>query len=307
MTAADSLSTTSNQSTLKSAIKNAIYLEILDQNDSFVINDISYTAQDISNGLSVTLPSSISLSNDENGIMPKVNLQYDTIALSNTSNTQNFTVQGFETTTAQTIGSTPIPNTNPDTKQKNPYTTRNQEIRSALNSLLNQIITVSGYNTTTASDALQNASSLQQAIINAIQQEIAGSNYDFTFNNITYSIANIISELTVSLPSASSLSADATQIDNVTIEYDEVELSNKANSNDFIIEGFESTTSSTPNPSPSKTGHNSGQTPPPTHNSKNGYDTLKDVASKLSSIIKNPIALASGYSLTAQQSLSSSS
>ncbi|MBR4486394.1 hypothetical protein IKS57_03430, partial [bacterium] len=247
ITAADSLSTTSNQLDLKTAIKTAINSSLISlYGNSIVINNISYTAKEILDGLSVTLPSFVSLINDENGIMQNVNLQYQSITLTNSSHTSNFIVTGFETTTAQIIGTKPV--SNPNKNQQNPSTTRNQEIIKALNTLLNQIIIVNSYNTITASAALQNPSSLEQAIISAVQQELADASYDFTFNNVKYTITNIIDELSVNLPSSSSLNSDATQIDNVTIEYDQIKLSNKANSNYFIIEGF----SSTPNPQPSK-------------------------------------------------------
>ncbi|MBO6094782.1 hypothetical protein J6P11_01990, partial [bacterium] len=71
ISAADAIN--SDATKLESAIITSIENEISSSNKTFVINSISYSLSDIDNGLKVSyLPTSISPSDDENGIIPGV-------------------------------------------------------------------------------------------------------------------------------------------------------------------------------------------------------------------------------------------
>ncbi|MBR4486149.1 hypothetical protein IKS57_02115 [bacterium] len=66
-------------------------------NSPFIINNLSYNQYYISNGISITLPSSVSQSDINKGQISDVKLYYNGIQLK-TSNAQNtFTITGFKT------------------------------------------------------------------------------------------------------------------------------------------------------------------------------------------------------------------
>ncbi|MBO6022567.1 hypothetical protein J6P52_04245 [bacterium] len=66
-------------------------------NSPFIFNNLSYNQYYISNAISITLPSSISQSDINNGQISNVKLYYNGIQLK-TSNAQNtFTITGFKT------------------------------------------------------------------------------------------------------------------------------------------------------------------------------------------------------------------
>ncbi|MBO6041832.1 hypothetical protein J6P52_01455 [bacterium] len=90
ITAADALD---NSAKLNSAIINAIEAEI---SSPIIVAKVSYTASEIANNITVTLPSTISLIDYENSQIPNVSLNYAGILLSNSANKSTFTITGFE-------------------------------------------------------------------------------------------------------------------------------------------------------------------------------------------------------------------
>jgi hypothetical protein len=77
-TAADALNAEASDN-LKTAIIKAIVAEI--GSDQFTFDGLTYTAQEIGNGIKVSLPSAISLQDDMNSQIPGVTLSYNGISL----------------------------------------------------------------------------------------------------------------------------------------------------------------------------------------------------------------------------------
>ncbi|MBO7044576.1 hypothetical protein J6W34_08885 [bacterium] len=181
--------------------------EINNSNIKFVFNNVSYSVSDILKNISINLPTSISSLNNQNGQIPNVTLSYNSIQLINTSGTSNFIVDGFSPVSALQTGT-----------NYNRYKT----IASTLDSLLNQIIDVSSYDSMssyTAIDALNNENnSLQDAIRSVIKAEIIASKDQFIVSDIAYSISEIVNAITIKLPSNISLTNNVNaQIPGVTL------------------------------------------------------------------------------------------
>ena len=242
ISAADAIN--SDATKLESAIISAIETEIANSKETFNIDGISYPLSDIDSGLKVSyLPTSISPSDDENGIIPGVTLSYNGITLtpksgstnasSNSGTSNTFTVKGFSNVTAKQIA-----------------TNNNNQIASKLDSLLNQIINIGSYNSMssyTAADALNNANSdnLTAAIISAIKAEIGTSSFDI--NGIAYTADQICAGIEIGLPKTITLQDDENaQIPGVTLTYNSISLTWKNSSS--------SSSSTTSSSSPSNTG-----------------------------------------------------
>ena len=248
ISAADAIN--SDATKLESAIISAIETEIANSEETFNIDGISYPLSDIDSGLKVnSLPTSISQSDDENGIIPGVALSYNGITLtpkssstnaSSSSGTSNtFSVKGFSSVTADQIA-----------------TNNNNQIASKLDSLLNQIINIGSDNSMssyTAADALNNASSdnLTTAIVSAIKAEIGTSSFDI--DGIAYTADQICAGIEIGLPKTITLQDDENaQIPGVTLTYNDISLtwknsssssssttsSSLSSNSDFIVEGF---------------------------------------------------------------------
>jgi hypothetical protein len=77
MSAADAIS--NDATSLKTAIISAIETEI--GTKSFNIDGIAYTAKEIASQISIGLPTTITLQDDENAQIPNVTLSYNGISL----------------------------------------------------------------------------------------------------------------------------------------------------------------------------------------------------------------------------------
>ncbi|MBO6072474.1 hypothetical protein J6P59_02280 [bacterium] len=225
ISAADALS---DKKSLYSAIRDEIEFEINNSNMNLHFNSITYTSSQIAADISILLPSYILVSNNANAQIPGVILQYNNIALTASNRDKTFTIEGFSVTNAITTGI----NHN-----------RNQSIINELDSLLNQTINVSSYetmNTITAAIALYSyKTNLKTAINDALENEISSKMSDFIFNNIAYTAKDIINELTYNLPNSVTLSENNNaQINNVTLNYNKFELTNISKTDFFIIQGF---------------------------------------------------------------------
>ncbi|MBO6095506.1 hypothetical protein J6P11_05950 [bacterium] len=197
-----------------------------------------YTASEIIDTIMINLPSSITLSDNENAQIPNVTLFYNSIQLQNTSSQSSypntlFIVTGFTDATSISTGT----NYN-----------RNQSIIKELDSLLNNTIDVYSYesmNTLTAIDALSssNQSNLITAIKDALTFELSNDTNKFIFDDIAYSISQIISAISVKLPSSISLQNNLNgQIIPVSLLYNSSELSNTSNTTSFSVIGFADST-----------------------------------------------------------------
>ncbi|MBQ5543458.1 MAG: hypothetical protein IIT97_00790, partial [Mycoplasmataceae bacterium] len=151
ISAADALN---NQATdnLTTAIISAIEAEI--GTKSFNIDGITYTAKEIASGISIGLPKTVTLQDDETAQIPGVTLSYNGISLtwkntgsssssttSSSSSNSDFIVNGFMKV---------------NSKQEGSNTNANHQIASKLDSLLNQVINVGKYESMssyTAADA----------------------------------------------------------------------------------------------------------------------------------------------------------
>ena len=225
ISAADALG---DKKSLDSAIRDEIEFEINNSNMNLHFNSITYTSSQIAADISILLPSYILVSNNANAQIPGVILQYNNIALTASNRDKTFTIEGFSITNAITTGI----NHN-----------RNQSIINELDSLLNQTINVSSYetmNTITAAIALYSyKTNLKTAINDAVENEISSKMSDFIFNNIAYTAKDIINELTYNLPNSVTLSENNNaEINNVTLNYNKFELTNISKTDIFIINGF---------------------------------------------------------------------
>ncbi|MBO6022260.1 hypothetical protein J6P68_05595 [bacterium] len=166
------------------------------------------------------------MNDEEKGMMSNVTIQYENIPLSNDDSTNtsptSFIVEGFK-------------------EVSNTSTT--EQIISTLNTILNQVINVTGYSDVTAADALTNPTSLESSIRTALNTEITNSKETFNFNDQFTSIQDIVNALVINLPSSITLTNDKqAQIPDVIITYNGIQLSNEQDTTSFIVEGFEQTT-----------------------------------------------------------------
>ncbi|MBR4486416.1 hypothetical protein IKS57_03560, partial [bacterium] len=277
---------------LISNIKQAINTEIKDSGDSFAVDGIAYTASEIINKINISLPTSITVNDDENAQIPNVKLSYNGISLtannSSDSTTDTFTIKGFAEVKSSSIG------TNPTGKSQD--NNRNHKIASLLDSILKQIITISGFTSTTAADALTNASSdnLVTAIISTIQTEISNNIKSFVIDGIAYSASEIANNLTVTLPKSITQKNDIdAQIPNVSLSYNSIILTAKTSSGSttytFTIEGFTNATASSIGTNPTGQGQD---------NNRN-----HKIASLLDSILNQIITVSGLGSITASDAL----
>ncbi|MBQ5492685.1 MAG: hypothetical protein IIT78_02260, partial [Mycoplasmataceae bacterium] len=220
--ATNAIQTVDQQIKLKTAIKNAIKTQIINSNTTFVINGVSYTANEIVNKIDISLPTNISVSNVEIGQIANVKLSYNGVSLKNTNNTNSFIVEGFEP-----VNENELNNTN---------------IIKLLNSLLSNIIDVSPYysmNTTSAADSLNDVALLDDAINSAIETEINSSINKFNFNGISYNASQIIQGISIKLPKTITLQDDETgQIPAVSLLYNGTYLKASNGDSTFIVDGF---------------------------------------------------------------------
>ena len=256
-----------NQSEVKYLILQTIKSDL--DNKKFTINENIYSGLEVFKYISIQLPNNITYTQYLNGEIEGVILKYGTaeneVEIKPTNST-SYTVIGFSK-----------PNPNVSNVQTN------QNIANELDSLLNQIININGFENVTASSNLLNSSN-QQTLKNAIKEgilnQINASNKSFIFNNIVYSAQEIVNGITVTLPTSITSSDEGDGImSNVTLQYNGIDLSNTANSKDFIVEPFEKNT-----------------------NIENINKNLSGIISKLELLIKDPIVL-NNYSLNVEQSL----
>ena len=246
ITAADALNDqlTKINNNLESAIVSAIQSEIKQSKETFNIDGIGYSATDISNGIEIGFPKSVSLTDDENAQIPNITLSYNGISITtktiNNTSTNDFIIEGFTKPSASQIGY------NPGGKGNN--TNRNHQIASKLDSLLNQIINISKepISSYTAADSLNSTltNNLKSAIIQVIENEISSSKISFIIDSIAYTASQIANEITIELPQAVATQYNSNgQIPGVLLSYNGIKLTSKSSStnsstNSFIVQGF---------------------------------------------------------------------
>ena len=256
-----------NQSEVKYLILQTIKSDL--DNKKFTINENIYSGLEVFKYISIQLPNNITYTQYLNGEIEGVILKYGTAENEvqiKPINSTSYTVIGFSK-----------PNPNVSNVQTN------QNIANELDSLLNQIININGFENITPSSNLLNSSNqqtLKNAIKDGILNQINASNKSFIFNNILYSAQEIVNGITVTLPTSITSSDEGDGImSNVTLQYNGIDLSNTANSKDFIVEPFEKNTII-----------------------ENINKNLSGIISKLELLIKDPIVL-NNYSLNVEQSL----
>ncbi|MBQ5492693.1 MAG: hypothetical protein IIT78_02300, partial [Mycoplasmataceae bacterium] len=188
----------------------------------------NYIISQICNGIEITLPTFISLTDNELGQIPNVTLSFNGIKNNNVS----FIIEGFNKVTANQTGI----NSN-----------RNVDVANELDSLLNSGINVTNFNILNSQDngiGLNNYSnSLKSEIIDAIEVEIANYMGFFNFNGIQYSIPEIANGIKIVLPnSISNLVGSNIQIPDVILSYNGINLVSNAGSNTFEIIGYSTLT-----------------------------------------------------------------
>ncbi|MBQ5492514.1 MAG: hypothetical protein IIT78_01370, partial [Mycoplasmataceae bacterium] len=256
ITAADALNDqlTKINNNLQSAIISAIQDEMKQSKETFNIDGIAYSATDISNGIEIGFPTSVSLTDDENAQIPNVTLSYNGISLtwkntnfpsssttsSSSSSNTDFVIEGFTKASASQIGYNP--------GGKGNSANRNHQIANKLDSLLNQIINISkeSISSYTAADSLNSTltNNLKSAIIQVIENEISSSKISFIIDSIPYTASQITNAITIQLPQAVATQSNSNgQIPGVLLSYNGIKLASKSSStnsstNSFIIEGF---------------------------------------------------------------------
>ena len=124
----------------------------------------------------------------------------------------------------------------------------NQKVVNLLDSLLSNIINVSQYDemsSNTVQEAFSVQKTLEQAINSAIENEIQNDASKFLSINSNYSIKNIVDNIQITLPKTiSAEDIELAQISNVNLSYENTLLTNSSNTSNFIVEGFQSTVSS---------------------------------------------------------------
>ena len=178
-------------------VKNLILQTIKNDldNKKITIGENIYSGIEVFKYISIQLPNNITYTQYLNGEIPGVILKYGTaendVEIKPTNST-SYTVTGFEK---------PNPNLS--------NTQTNQNIANELNSLLNQIIKITGFENTTPSTNLLNSNAqetLKEAIKTGILNQINASNKSFIFNNIVYSAQDIVSGISVTLPQTVTMS-----------------------------------------------------------------------------------------------------
>ncbi|MBO6042596.1 hypothetical protein J6P52_05650 [bacterium] len=250
---------------IKASIRND-----LNNKDITINNNIVVPINEVLSNINITLPTTITSSELDSGIINNVILKYENknnitnIIASNGSKT--FTVKGFN-----------IPNNNETQLQ-------NTAIVNKLDKLIkNPIVLLDGYNLTAAQSISSDAN--KQILFNAIKEVIKNElGINFIINSISYETSEILQNITINVPnSVTSLQNNNQTIPNVTLFYKNIELKN-SNGINYTVTNLAKVTNENTNQA--------------TQNEK--------IAQQLSQIIKNPIQLLKGYAYSAQQSLSSS-
>ena len=220
ITPSSNLLDSSNQQTLKNAIKDGVLNQINASNKSFIFNNIVYSAQEIVNGISVTLPQTVTMSDEENGTMHDVTLQYNGIDLSNTANSKDFIVEPFEK------------NTNIEIINKNL-----SGIISKLELLIKDPIALNKYSLTVEQSLMaQNHQTLLNAINEVIEDEIGK---EILVNNIVFTTSEIMQSLTVTIPQTDSYdNYTKAKLTDVTISCNNTPLKNTTGSVDYTVTNF---------------------------------------------------------------------
>ena len=175
------------------SIINKIKLAIINQLGNTVnINNHIYLTQTLLNNLNIALPKTVSYTNYLNGEMSNVNLTYDEISIK-PNNANSYSVIGFNT-----------PNKNANANQN-----QVEDVANKLALIINNPIELIKYNYTVQQSL--SSSSNEQILINAIrnaievnliENDINNQNieqYELNVNNITYSMSEIMQNLTVNL------------------------------------------------------------------------------------------------------------
>ena len=250
---------------IKASIRND-----LNNKDITINNNIVVPINEVLSNINITLPTTITSSELDSGIINNVILKYENknnitnIIASNGSKT--FTVKGFN-----------IPNNNETQLQ-------NTAIVNKLDKLIkNPIVLLDGYNLTAAQSISSDAN--KQILFNAIKEVIKNElGINFIINSISYETSEILQNITITVPNSVTTSQNNNQtIPNVTLSYKNIELKN-SNGINYTVTNLAKVTNENTNQA--------------TQNEK--------IAQQLSQIIKNPIQLLKGYAYSAQQSLSSS-
>ncbi|MBO7044256.1 hypothetical protein J6W34_07045 [bacterium] len=250
---------------IKASIRND-----LNNKDITINNNIVVPINEVLSNINITLPTTITSSELDSGIINNVILKYENknnitnIIASNGSKT--FTVKGFN-----------IPNDNQTQLQ-------NTAIVNELDKLIkNPIVLLDGYNLTAAQSISSDAN--KQILFNAIKEVIKNElGINFIINSISYETSEILQNITINVPNSVTTSQNNNQtIPNVTLSYKNIELKN-SNGINYTVTNLAKVTNQNTNQA--------------TQNEK--------IAQQLSQIIKNPIQLLKGYAYSAQQSLSSS-
>ena len=250
---------------IKASIRND-----LNNKDITINNNITIPINEVLSNINITLPSTITSSELDSGIINNVVLKYESknnitnIIASNGSKT--FTVKGFN-----------IPNNNETQLQ-------NTAIVNELDKLIkNPIVLLDGYNLTAAQSVSSNTN--KQTLFNAIKEVIKNElGTNFIINSVSYETSEILQNITINTPNSVTAWQNNTRtIPNVTLFYKNFELKNSNGINYTVTNLAEVTSENT-----------------------NQEAQNEKIAQQLSQMIKNPIQLSSSYYYSAQQTLSNS-
>ena len=218
---------------LNEIMNKALNNELKNSISTFSINDSSYSLSDILNKITFLFPNGISISNDEDGLIPNIKLSYEGIELIAKNKASTFTLTGFE---------------NASSKNSNDEVSTVYEIQK-IDSFLNSNINIASYlnmNTYTAADALSNStnnqSSLYSAITLYVQKAIKQAGYGialcslFTTHDINFEASGT---LNIFLPNSISLNENENAlINNVQLVLNGMYLNAANGSSTFTITGF---------------------------------------------------------------------
>lgn len=218
---------------LNEIMNKALNNELKNSISTFSINDSSYSLSDILNKITFLFPNGISISNDEDGLIPNIKLSYEGIELVGKNKASTFTLTGFE---------------NASSKNSNDEVSTVYEIQK-IDSFLNSNINIASYlnmNTYTAADALSNStnnqSSLYSAITLYVQKAIKQAGYGialcslFTTHDINFEASGT---LNIFLPNSISVNENENaQINNVQLVLNGMYLNAANGSSTFTITGF---------------------------------------------------------------------
>ena len=250
-----SIALSKHKTELEQAIIEALSNEFKSNIISFDLSS-SVTDIEILKNITIVLPQSVATSSNIHAQIPDVKLLYNgrlIIANTTSGKTNTFIVDGFDSTTLKAIDTAGVgPVKNGTTLD------RSQQIANQLSAILNDFINVANYENMcsyTAATALNNANavilnannelkgnivtSLQKAIISAVETDI-NKNIDlFVFEGVSYTANQIISGLTVILPTDISAQDNAEgQIQCVNLFYNSDQIWSNSSTGSYIIDGF---------------------------------------------------------------------